>query len=222
MPNPESSPDVDHDARPPEPPAISRPSSPSWKPWLGKALFEGALIVFSVLLALSLDGWREEAAERGRLTEAVHSLADEVKLNRDLLAGDFYIAHHRRLLEHYQARADAGSSEEANEAFKTGLHPAPLRNTAWASLGDSGVARLLPFALRADLAGIYRDQASLEELFRSLVAGLTQPRADRETSAYQRDQIRVLAVTLTDMVATENRLLRQYAEMEPRLRALVP
>jgi hypothetical protein len=193
----------------------------SWRPWLGKALLEAVLIVFSVLLALTLDSWREDVADRTRLAEAVQSLADEVKLNRDLLAGAFYIDHHRRLLAHYQSRADAGSSDGSNEAFKTGLHLAPLRNTAWASFGESGVSHLMPFALRADLAGIYRDQASLEDLFRSLVAGLSQPRADRETTAYQRDQIRVLAVALTDMVATENRLLRQYAELEPRLRALV-
>jgi hypothetical protein len=194
----------------------------AWKAWLGKALFEAVLIVFSVLLALTLDGWREDAAQQARLREAVHSLAEELKLNRELLARDFYLEHHRRLLAHYQSRADAGSSEGGNEAFKTGLHSAPLRSTAWASLADSGVSRLLPFALRADLAGVYRDQAFVDDLFRSLVAGLSQPRADRETTAYQRDQIRVLAVALTDMVATENRLLRQYDTLEPRLRALLP
>ncbi len=193
-----------------------------WRPWVGKAVFEAALIVFSVLLALTLDGWREDVAEQRRFAEAVHSLVDEVKLNRDLLAGSFYIEHHRRLLDHYQSRADARASEGADEAFKSGLHPAPLRDTAWASLGDSGVTRLMPFALRADLAGVYRDQTSVDEIYRSLVAGLIQPRADRETEGYQRDQIRVMALTLTDMVAIENRLLRQYAEIEPRLRVLVP
>lgn len=202
-------------------PAVTRQASAGWRQWAGKGLFEAALIVFSVLLALTLDGWREDASEQARFREAVQSLADELKLNRELLAGPSYIDHHRRLLAHYQSRANAGSSEGADEGFKTGLHPAPLRGTAWASLAESGVARLMPFGLRASLAGIYRDQVSLDETFRALVAGLMQPRADRESAAYQRDQIRVLAVTLTDMVATENRLLRQYAEIEPKLRDLV-
>lgn len=170
---------------------------------------------------VTLDGWRQDAAEQERFAEAVQSLADELQLNGKLLAGSFYIDHHRRLLGHYQSRADAGSSEGADEAFRNGLHPAPLRDTAWASLGDSGVVHLMPFALRADLAGMYGDQTSLDTIYQSLVAGLAQPRADRETAAYQRDQIRVLALTLTDMVAIENRLLRQYAEVEPRLRALI-
>jgi hypothetical protein len=200
---------------------MRRVSSNAWKAWIGKGLFEAALIVFSVLLALTLDGWREDATERARFRDAVRSLADEVTLNGDLLAEPRYIEHHRRLLAHYQSRADAGESEGANEAFKTGLHPAPLRGTAWSSLADSGVAHLMPFALRAELAGIYQDQAGLGDLFRSLVAGLSVPRADRETTAYQRDQIRVLAIALTDMVATENSLLRRYAEIEPKLRALV-
>ena len=114
------------------------------------------------------------------------------------------------------------SSDGSDEAFKRGLHRVPLRDTAWASLSNSGVSSLLPFALRADLAGVYRDQASLDDAFRALVAGLRQPRFDRETTAYQRDQIRVLAMTLSDMVAIETRLLRQYAELEPSLRALIP
>jgi hypothetical protein len=196
-----------------------RPPS-AWKPWVGKALFEAGLIVFSVLLALTVDGWRDDVTQRARFTEAVRSLADEVTLNRNLLSSATYIEHHRRLLAHYQSRADAGSSEGSGEAFKTGLHPAPLRGTAWVSLGDSGVAHLMPFALRAELAGIYHDQASLEDQFRALVSGLSIPRTDRETAAYQRDLIRILAVTFTDMVATENRLLRQYAAIEPKLRAL--
>jgi hypothetical protein len=202
-------------------PELDRQSANAWRAWMGKALFEAALIVFSVLLALTLDGWRQDNSDRARFAEAVHSLADEVKLNRDLLGEPFYLDHHRRLLAHYQSRADSGESEGSNEAFKTGLHPAPLRSTAWTSLSDSGVAHLMPFALRADLAGIHRDQASLDDLFRSLVAGLSFARADRETPAYQRDQVRVLAMALTDMVATENRLLRQYAAIEPKLRALV-
>lgn len=188
------------------------------KSWLRRAVFEASLIVFSVLLALSLDGWRENAAARARFAEAVESMAAEVALNRELLSQPFYIDHHRRLLDHYQNRADSGSSADADEAFRSGLHPAPLRDTAWTSLGDSGVAHLMPFALRADLAGLYRDQTSLDEVYRTLLAGLTQPRADRETPEYRRDQIRVLAMSLTDMVAIENRLLRQYDALETRLR----
>jgi hypothetical protein len=211
--------DVPTNEEPASSPAARLPST-NWRPWLGKALFEAALIVFSVLLALTLDGWREDAAERERFAEVVQSLADEVQLNRNLLAGTFYIEHHRRLLEHYQTRANAGASEGADEAFKGGLHPPPFRDTAWASLGDSGVAHVMPFALRAELAGIYRDQSSIDDIYRALVAGFSQPRVDRETEAYRRDLVRVLAVALTDMVAAENRLLRQYEEIEPTLRAL--
>jgi hypothetical protein len=98
-------------------------------------------------------------------------------------------------------------------------HPAPLRDTAWARLGDSGVGPRMPFALRAELAGIYGDLRALENTFRTLITGLSQPRADRDTAAYQRDFIRVIAMAI--MVATENRLLRQYSEIEPKLRALV-
>jgi hypothetical protein len=180
------------------------------------------LIVFSVLLALSLDGWRQSAAEQRRLQEALGSLADELKFNRELLGHPRYRAYHQELFNHYRDIANRGSIDGADKAFESGLRIAPLRDTAWTSFAQSNIANLLPFDLRADLAGVYRDQNATDELFRSMVGGLIAPRADRELPAFQRDQIRVLTMFLADLVVLEGRLLERYPVVESRLRERGP
>src|SRR5688500_19170875 len=94
---------------------------PHWRAWTGRVVFEGTLIVFSVLLALTLDGWREDAAEERRLNEALESLADELKFNRELLEQPRHLEYHRGLHRHYGALADSDSIDGADKAFKDGL-----------------------------------------------------------------------------------------------------
>lgn len=75
------------DVRPDEDPAplpASGPSRTDWKPWVGKAVFEAALIVFSVLLALTLDGWRERA---GAALANIDVEIDDTNVTADLGSG---------------------------------------------------------------------------------------------------------------------------------------
>jgi hypothetical protein len=181
-------------------------------------VFEGTLIVFSVLLALTLDGWRQDAAEERRLNEALESLADELKFNRELLEQPRHLEYHRGLHRHYEALADSDSIDGADKAFKDGLRIARVRDTAWTSFMASDVSNRLPFALRAELAGIYGDQDGIDELFRLTIGGLVAARSDRDVPAYRRDQIRVLTMFLTDLVIREERLVKEYAAVELRLR----
>jgi type II secretory pathway pseudopilin PulG len=51
-------------------------------------LFESALIVFSVLLALALEEWRDERVTASRAREAVAAITAELQANRSAcLAG---------------------------------------------------------------------------------------------------------------------------------------
>lgn len=197
---------------------VSVSPTPQWRAWTGRLVFEGTLIVFSVLLALTLDGWRQDAAEERRLNEALESLADELKFNRELLEQPRHLEYHRGLYRHYLALADSDSIDGADKAFKDGLRIARVRDTAWTSFMASDVSNRLPFALRAELAGIYGDQDGIDELFRLTIGGLVAARSDRDVPAYRRDQIRVLAMFLTDLVIREERLLNEYAAVELRLR----
>jgi hypothetical protein len=182
----------------------------AWGPWLAQGAFESVMIVFSILLAFAIDNWREDAERARRLAEARVSLAQELRFNMQLLADDRFLPHHLRLRTIYREMIKAGTTDRANAMFEGGIHPTPLRDAAWRSFLVSGVAGDLPFALHARLAGIYGSQERLSWLHQTTVAGLLAPRADRDTPAYVRDQVRSLTMYLTDVVANEEGLQKEY------------
>jgi hypothetical protein len=189
-------------------PPVAKPRA--WGPWFAKAAFESLMILVSILLAFAIDNWREDNERARRLAEARVSLMQELRFNRELLAKDTFLPHHQRLKKVYQDMVTSDSTDRAREMFKTGIHPTPLRDAAWRSFLVSGVAGDLPFALHARLAGIYGDQESLDFLHRTAVGALLSPRADRETPAFTRDMIRTVTMYLTDVVANEEGLRKEY------------
>lgn len=154
------------------PPPPKRRLLPAWAP---RAAFEALLIVFSVVLALSLNDWaadRREAERAGQLREA---LIAEIAANRTLLTDDHYLPHHLRLRDSLGAAGgqpgSTGNREAVIEAvrmfFSTGLHPARLRDAVWRSAGSSDLTTHMPIEEVFLLAAIYRAQEDLESLNRT-------------------------------------------------------
>src|SRR5262249_35976830 len=67
--------------------------------WGPPAAFQSVAIVFSILLALALNGWMENARTATRVAEARAAFVAEVRANRALLLSDAFMPHHRRMLE---------------------------------------------------------------------------------------------------------------------------
>jgi len=177
--------------------------------WLPRALFESFLIVFSILLALAVNEWRDNHARITRAAEARIAFANEIHANRDLLLTDAILLHHKKLQAEYR-KLSAANSTDSGSMFETGVHPAPLRDAAWRSFSTGGT--LVDFA-PGDvvlLSDIYRAQDDLEKLNSSYIAVIREPRADRETPAYLRDANRSIAMYLNDVVPMEEGLLEQY------------
>jgi len=182
----------------------------NWRHWLGKGLFESALIVFSVLLALTVDNWRDTAGRHRRFVEARTHLVEELRFNRDLLATDPYLPHHRRLHAIYDGMENAGKVDQADAMFHSGVHVAPLREAAWRSFAGSDVSGDLPFADRALLEGVYDEQQTLHGYHQALTGAVITPRSDFEAPAFRRSLIRTIDLCLTDIVYSEQRLLKLY------------
>src|SRR4030081_2071500 len=104
--------------------------------WLPRALFESALIVFSILLALGVNEWRDHRERMSHASEARHAFANEIRANRDLLVSDFYLPHHKRMQLEYRKLIDEGRAEPGS-LLDTGVHAAPLRDAAWRSFSTS-------------------------------------------------------------------------------------
>ena len=88
------------------------PAPYGWRSWLPRVLAESVLIVFSVLLALGVDEWREDAELARKVQEARTAFANEIRGNRDLLASERFHGHHKRMWEHYRALADAARTND--------------------------------------------------------------------------------------------------------------
>jgi hypothetical protein len=175
-----------------------------------KAVFESTLIVFSVLLALTVDGCREQTQRRSQLTEARASLVQELEFNRNMLREPYYLEYHVRLLKTYRDMDSSGGTEGRNELFKDGVHMALLRDAAWRSFAPSTIASDMSFRTRAILAGVYAEQERLNNLHYLAIGGLLMPSADRDQPSFVRDQIRVITHYLDDVTAAERRLLAAY------------
>jgi hypothetical protein len=135
-------------------PAMESPAAPAphgWRSWLPRVLAESVLIVFSVLLALAVDEWREEGELAREVQEARTAFANEIRGNRDLLASDQFHGHHKRMWAHYRALSDAAkAADQARLAqlqkitlsdFSNGVRPTPLRDAVWRSFSQSGIVR---------------------------------------------------------------------------------
>jgi hypothetical protein len=177
--------------------------------WLSDLLIQPVMIVLSILAALAVNQWQESRALAQRVAEARSAFRNEIRSNRDLLLSDGYLPHHRRLQADY-VRAAKGESADSNRFFETGVHPTPLRDSAWRIFSGSTVLTNLPPAILLDLSDIYRAQASLEKQNQGFLTALAAPRADRETPAFAKDMTNSITFFLNDLVAAEERLLRSY------------
>jgi len=182
----------------------------SWRHLIAKGAFESALIVFSVLLALTVDNCRDDASRRRSLAEARTALVEELRFNRELLAGDDYLPHHIALHRIYDGMESSGKSDRVGALFESGVHMPALRDAAWRSFSSSDVANDLPFAQRTLLAGLYAAQSNLADTYRALMMNATRPTSKRDDPAFLRDFVRVIDLSLTDIVYSETRLIQDY------------
>ena len=138
------------------------PPAPSRRPvWLPRVLAESALIVFSVLVALAVDEWREERAMRARSREAVAAIVAEINANRSA-------AQNAR--DAHQRIHDDLTALPAGADYKAGLfQPARLLQTAWMTARDTGSLAPLPLDAVLELSRLYERQAIYTALSTEIV-----------------------------------------------------
>lgn len=135
--------------------------------WLPRALFESALIVFSVLLALVLNEWRAEAKQRSRVNQALSAIRAEIQANRRLVADARQ--YHLKLVDSFSAAEDEGAETPDLEVVTRGLlAPAPVLRTAWNSTLESGLANGVQYETVLRLSGLYARQDQYDSVNRAL------------------------------------------------------
>ena len=202
------------------PPPPPRP----WPDWVRRGLFESVLIVFSVFLALALDGWREDGQTRRRIAEVRRYFVEEIQANRAQLASPDFAPLHRRAASAWDGisrlpEPTAADREKAWAVTPNGLHPFKGRDAVWRSFGSSNLIEHMPSRQVFALAEVYQAQEALDGHNAALLAVVRETSGEDEAPAYIRSQSKVVRGTLMDITYAEARLLELY---DKALRELGP
>jgi hypothetical protein len=193
----------------------------SWGPWIARLVAESFVVIFSVLLALGLDEWRNNRELERQVQQTRAAFAEEIQRNRDVLIAEEHLPYHKATWEHYKALSRAYSNEPAkvdslrrasSEQFNTGVHPPPLRDAVWRSLAESDLVRRMDPDELFLLADMYREQEQLNYAFQRMLGVWMEPTPYRHQPAFQRDDDEITRIFLADVVAAEGRLLKRYEE----------
>jgi hypothetical protein len=127
----------------------------------GRLLFEGILIVLSVLLGFALSGWGERRTDRALATAALRNFRLEIEANLAILerTQPTHVEIADRLGLATNA-ADAPPGQTARDAFaqalpENGLDTPPLSEAAWEAAVSTGALRLLDYDTAARLSQTY-------------------------------------------------------------------
>jgi hypothetical protein len=221
-----------YDGRPPRtgdgelseesPPPPTQARSLAARPWLARAAFESALIIFSVFLALALDAWREDAQTRRRVDEARSYFAQEIAANREQLASKDFAPQHRRMAAAWRrlAALPSPTADDRNRTwgqFANGMHPFTARDAVWRSFSASGLIEHMPPRELFMLSEIYRQQEELNVRNQAFLRSEQMVSADATEPRFVKSQAEMSRSSLEDVIYAERVLLRLYDEALRRL-----
>ena len=199
------------------------PASARW-------LFEGVLIVASVLLAFAVDEYRETRANRQLAVRVLNGLQTEIEHNLSTL--EPHLKLHRRWmgalnqwLQTDGQSTEAGSRSTGLRVFiatwpdfdPNDIKPAfpVLRRGAWDAALSTGALRLIDYDVAAKLSEIYEWQRSLAAAIDALPYSSTSFFDQASATA----SVQHLAFQINAIELTEGFLLAAYHQHLPAIRA---
>jgi type II secretory pathway pseudopilin PulG len=191
---------------------------PELRSSLPKLLMESVLIVFSVLLALGVDEWREKRQTQQRVDQALESFAREIQRNQQSVRK--VLPYHERLQRHFSklslTRVQKVSDLQQMEGFQ-GFQTLELEDAAWQTATATGALADLDYETASLLSRVYASQKDFATR-QSMIFTVLQPAG--LTSETLPLSIGLLAGYSQDVTVGEQGLLRDYAAVEKRLETL--
>jgi hypothetical protein len=180
---------------------------PRLRRWAPRALYESALIVFSVLLAFALNEAAQARAQRERAARALDGVRRELVANR--AAAELARRNHRRTVT-LVARFDSLRRPLPDSVWFGGMfNPAPQLASAWESARAAGVLAQLPYDLVLELSGVYADQARYVAMSTSIAEAVYGDMVRSGVLAVFRDRARNFAVLANDWSLREGVLIAE-------------
>ena len=143
--------------------------------WLPRVLFESALIVLSILVALGLDEWREDRQDEETVQLALSNFSSELQQNQARLedAAPFNKGLRSVLRNRYQ-EGDIESVDEFVNMVESYV-PVVLQSTAWETALATGSLAKMEYDLVSALSLTYSLQNRYQLASRSGMDDLTSP-----------------------------------------------
>jgi len=205
---------------------MSRPALPL-PPWLGRALVEGGLIVFAVVLGFIVNEWRESVADHRAAEAAMNRVVAEVEANIAQL--EAVVEYHEDVVSRIGERLaeiEAGGDpvvgvlfDEMPGIMPSGINAPSLSRFAWDHAQQHGRLDVLPYEIVAGTARVYEIQADgADSTWRKIVdlifAGpeVMRPR-DIEPS------LRFTQIGFAELAAQERFLIDLYRRLLDQLHA---
>jgi len=150
-------------------------ASKSTHVWLPQVMFESALIVVSILVALGLDEWREKREDEELVYNSLSTFLIEVRQNKIRIedAAPFNQGLHQVLHQHY-IDSDIETVDEFVSLIES-YSPAALQSTAWDTALATGSLAKMEYTVVTALSLTYGLQNRYELATRSGMSNLTSP-----------------------------------------------
>ena len=202
------------------------PSTSSLSPWFGRALVEGTLIVFAVVLGFIVNEWREDVADRRAAHEAMGRVVAEIESNiRQLESVVVYHEDVVQLISERIAELEAVDEPvmgtifgEMDRVMPRGINAPGLSSFAWNHAQQHGQLDSLPYEVVAETARIYVMQANgVDSTWRQIVDLLF----DGPEVMVEKDlkpPLEFTQIGFAELAAQERYLIRQLEHLLERLR----
>jgi hypothetical protein len=155
--------------------AARRAATPAW---LLKASVESIFIIVSILLALAVDSWHNDAENRALARESLEIFEREIRLNAARVAD--IVPYHIGLRDVVAEMAAEPERVVEMQSIVEGLEPTFLLSTAWETALATGALRHLDVQTVSALSWTYSQQQRFREESRAglprlrVTAGMTE------------------------------------------------
>jgi YjjG family noncanonical pyrimidine nucleotidase len=176
-------------------------------------LLEMVMIVFSILLALNLESWREGRKEREQARSALQNISSEIRQNRKAVSAA--IPLHHQFTDHLQetiAKLDKQNESGAGKGKGIGidfeLRPPHLYQAAWQTVLSTQVLKKTDYQTILAIAELYEMQRWMSLIEEKILQAMLAPGAFDPKNLPK--FLTVVYMLYRDYTSLEERLVGQY------------